>query len=142
MVLRNQHKPNGILQQDNVAFHWSQIVRDFMEVFEIPVLQDWPAYSPDANLIENVLGLMQTGVNKRIRNEGTLATSDQLFDICFEEFGRACDSVPNLYRSMRTRLQGIVDAGGEQIKYWFHFFICYFFWQAVQSKIELFFQIT
>ena len=60
---------------------------------------------------------MQTGVNNRIRNEGKPDTSDQLFGMCFEEFNRACNSVPNLYRSIRTRLQAIVDAGGEQIKY-------------------------
>lgn len=117
LPLRAQHKPNGILQQDNVSFHRSQIVRDFMEVFEVPLLLDWPAWSPDLNLIENIWGLMQTGVNNRIQNEGKPVSSDQLFTMCFEEFNRGCDSVPDLYRSMRTRLQAVVDGGGEQTKY-------------------------
>ena len=43
MPLRAQYKPNGILQQDGASFHRSQIVRDFMQVFQVPLLPDWPA---------------------------------------------------------------------------------------------------
>ena len=42
-----------VLQQDNAPCHKSNEVKNFMEKFGVAVVPDWPARSPDLNIIEN-----------------------------------------------------------------------------------------
>ncbi|KAA8495184.1 Transposable element Tc3 transposase [Porphyridium purpureum] len=45
--------PNMVFQQDNAPVHTSRLVKNFMNDENVELL-DWPAYSPDFNIIENL----------------------------------------------------------------------------------------
>lgn len=105
------------LQQDNDPAHgraagvlrgWSEKQRS-----NATLLPNWPPNSPDLNLIENVWGYVQAKV-------------DGMGCQSFEEFKDAVHqqfkAVPkpmlnNLYKSMSSRLAGVVKQGGDKTKY-------------------------
>lgn len=47
------YTPRTIFQQDNARIHIAGAVKDWFETHRIEVV-DWPAHSPDMNLIEPV----------------------------------------------------------------------------------------
>ena len=100
-----------IFQQDNVPAHKAHITRDFLESWKIPVL-DWPPYSPDLNIIENLWGIVSTKVyegGKEYQNSSDLwsAVSEQLLAISPEV-------IRNLYNSIPGRLMKVIELNGER----------------------------
>ena len=47
------HFPGSVFQQDNAPTHKASIIKNFFRENEWEVL-DWPPYSPDLNIIENL----------------------------------------------------------------------------------------
>jgi len=53
-VLDDLKKRNLLFQQDGAACHTAKIVKQFMATNNVPLLQGWPAHSPDLNMIEPI----------------------------------------------------------------------------------------
>ena len=52
------------IQMDSAKYHWTTKVFQFYYEKRVKLV-DWPPYSPDLNLIENVLSLMKRKISGR-----------------------------------------------------------------------------
>ena len=66
-----------ILQQDNAPAHRSRAVRDFLLHEDIPIMEPWPAVSPDMNPIEHLWDYMK----RKMREQPPTQNSDELFEL-------------------------------------------------------------
>ncbi|KAH7948845.1 hypothetical protein HPB49_002790 [Dermacentor silvarum] len=98
--------PDGLywLQQDNAPIHTSKAVQQMLDDLGVARL-NWPATSPDLNIIENIWGLMKSHLAKKA---GLAAdNSDALWIAIQEEWDRLRqlpDLVNRLYDSLPTRI--------------------------------------
>ena len=75
------HRRGTILQQDSAPSHTSASTSKFLKAKKVKVLQDWPAQSPDMNIIEHVWGKMKEEALKM--NPKNL---DELWESCRNAF--------------------------------------------------------
>ena len=106
---------NFTFMQDGAPIHGP--AKNFLKENKIDFL-DWPAKSPDLNLIENVWGLMQKLVNKWFLIKGTPRNRVQLFSLCKAAFNIVCKKYRNaLFASMIKRIQKVIENEGTMTKY-------------------------
>jgi hypothetical protein len=106
--------PVYIFQQDGASSHRSASTLAFFNRQNVQLL-DWPAYSPDMNIIENLWGFMARAVypdGKQYRDVASLETScrDAWNDITQE-------MVTRLFDSMDTRVTQLYNANGGPTNY-------------------------
>jgi len=103
-------------QQDNCPIHVSKTCQEFFKQSGIHVL-DWPPYSPDLNIIENIWGFISKDVYGKgpIKNLKNLEAKINNAVTSFNETQSAL--VANLYNSITTRLCLILEKQGQKLKY-------------------------
>ena len=120
------HKRGQILQQDGAPSHTSISTSKFLKAKKIKVLQDWPAQSPDMNIIEHVWGRMKEEAWKTKPNN-----LDELWEACKTAFFAIPDDFINkLYESLPNRMDAVLQAHGSHTRYYIwisqhHYLICW-----------------
>lgn len=110
------HFPNNqyIFQDDNAPVHRARVVKDFVTREGITTLE-WPAQSPDLNIIENCWKKMKHEINRNVHN---LRTNDDLA----AAVRQAWENIPlqfiqRLYQSIPRRIQAVIKSKGCLTKY-------------------------
>ena len=107
------YDPQDIFMQDGASFHTSCVTMDFLNSSNIMLLSDWPAQSPEINIIENLWAILKKNVAKR-----NPVTKIDLWKFIKEEwFKIPNETIETLYESIPRRLQAVRLAKGFQTKY-------------------------
>ena len=94
-----------ILQQDGAPSHTSASTSKFLKAKKVKVLQDWPAQSPDMNIIEHVRGKMKEEAWKKPKS----------FDELWESFAIPDDFINKLFESLLRHIDEVFQAHGSHI---------------------------
>lgn len=103
-----------IFQQDNAAVHTARIVKKFFSDNNVDVL-NWPARSPDMNIIENCWGLLARSAyaeNRQYENVDELKQS-----IISNWRGLPQKSIKKLFKSLPNRMAEIIKKSGGPTHY-------------------------
>ena len=107
------HKRGQILQLGGAPSYTSISTSKFLKAKKIKVLQDWPAQSPDINIIEHVWG--------RMKEEAWKTKSknlDELWEACKTAFFAIPDDFINkLYESLPNCMDAVLQAHGSHTRY-------------------------
>ena len=104
-----------ILMDDNARPHRAQVTNQYLEDATI-IRMDWPARSPDMNLIEHAWDMLQKAISARPIQPKTVP---QLRTALQEEWARIPQQqLGRLISSMRRRCQTVIDARGHHTRYW------------------------
>lgn len=115
-IMRINFKEKLMFQQDNCRTHVSKETKKFFQSSGMQTL-DWPANSPDINIIENIWSMME----QQIYHEGAVKNLKELrkyiddFVVDFNKNGKQI--AENLYKSIPVRLVSIIQKRGDRIKY-------------------------
>ena len=105
------HFLDPIFQLDNAPVHKSKIIDNFFQENEWEVLE-WPAYSPDLNLIDNLWAILK----QRLRKQTVFL--ENLEEKVYEIWNEIdADVVRNLYENYTHRLLDVKKAKGVMASY-------------------------
>jgi transposase len=111
--LQNLSSKNPILVQDGASCHTSKSTINFLKQNKIKTISNWPAQSPDLNVIENLWSIIKRNIDL-----SKASTSQQIFQIVKKEWEAVPQQqIQNLIQSMERRMQAVIDAKGENTKY-------------------------
>lgn len=114
VVARHFHDGRYIYQDDNAPVHRARIVREFIDREGIPTME-WPAQSPDINIIENCWKKMKQTLLKNVHN---LKTNDDLEAAIRQVWANLpVEFIQRLYNSIPRRIRAVVKAKGCLTKY-------------------------
>lgn len=106
----------GYLQHDNSPVHTAHNTKMWLQTHAIPILP-WPAVSPDVNPIENVWGRMKVILQNKNQ---PVVDSNHLYNILNEIWTELMNDNNyriNLANSMTKRVQSLIAAQGNSLKY-------------------------
>lgn len=103
-----------IFQQDNVAIYTAKLIKTWFEEQEITCLQ-WPALSPDINIIENVWAYLS---RKVYMNNRQFSSEEELINTIQKEWnGISLDYIKILYKSSPNHISRIINNNDGCTKY-------------------------
>ena len=98
----HDNHPNMIYQQDNAPAHTANLVKAWFRDNNIEKL-DWPAQSPDLNIIENLWNILKDEVGP-LNNIGP-NQGDELVRIINEAWDRIKREKPRLLRTLYNQMK-------------------------------------
>jgi len=103
-----------IFQQDNAAIHTADIIKDWSLRNQIEALE-WPAKSPDLNIIENLWGLLA----RKVYADGKQYNSIQELKLAIQQAWKEIpqETIQKLYDSLPTRMFEVIKRQGNATKY-------------------------
>ena len=107
------YEAHNIFQQDGAPCHKSRLVSSFLDKSMVCVLSDWPAQSPDLNIIEPLWSYLKARVEScRPSN------IEALWKCCEEQWAMIPDQqIKNLYQSIQRRIQEVLRKKGLNTRY-------------------------
>ena len=103
-----------VFQQDNAPAHVAASSYDFFTQRNIPFLE-WPPYSPDLNIIENIWGIVS---NKVYEGGKSYQTCDELWESVSSHFLSLSDkTIQSLFQSIPACLVRVVELGDKRTQY-------------------------
>lgn len=100
-----------LLMHDNASVHTAKVVKDFMAQNDVYTLE-WPAKSPDINLMENIWHLMSNEVYKGQQPINLKDLRDKIIKSVNVINSTKRQTISSLYGSIRKRLTKILQTGG------------------------------
>ena len=105
---------NWYYQQDGASMHRSGFTRSWLNEKGVRTI-DWPAKSPDVNIIENIWGIMARRVYLRQRQFDTV---EQLKEVIEDVWATISgELLQKLYPSIPWRMLAVLDGQGRATKY-------------------------
>lgn len=105
---------NFLLIQDNARPHVANVTRQYLEEVEVACI-DWPARSPDLNVIEHVWDMLGRRLRARLHRPDNL---QELSAALVEEWENLPqESISNLIDSMPRRLDAVIRGRGGNTRY-------------------------
>ena len=114
VIARHFPDDNYIYQDDNAPVHRARIVKEYFEQNQMHGME-WPAQSPDLNIIENVWRKMKIELQKRVHNITTVALLEEAIRDIWTEI--AVEFLQNLYESIPKRIKQVIKAEGNITNY-------------------------
>jgi len=112
LLFTETHRKMWYLLQDNAPTHRANVTKAWLHNHGISLL-DFPPYSPDQNIIENVWQYIEVRVEKR-----RPTTVEELQDVIAEEWEKIPkELLTKLAHSMVKRLELVIAAKGDHIHY-------------------------
>ena len=106
--------PNYIFQQDNASVHTAKAVKEYFRQQNIKILE-WPARSPDLNIIENCWAQLSRSVYAKGKQFQTVEELKNCIERNWISFSRKF--VKKLFKSVSKRLISVIQAKGGTTKY-------------------------
>jgi hypothetical protein len=114
VILRHFADNNYIFQDDNAPVHRARIVQDFGRNNQLKSM-NWPAQSPDLNIIENCWWRLKRELQKRAANISNVhELRHAIRDIWTYT---PIDYIQNLYKSIPRRILRVIRNKGNITKY-------------------------
>ena len=112
---------DAIFQHDNAPTHTAHVVRDALAEMNIEVM-DWPPYSPDLNLIENLWALLKARIYELrpdlLHMSNNTATEAILVETAQQAWNELdIHHLQHLSATMPHRVEAIIESEGWYTKY-------------------------
>lgn len=107
---------NGVFQDDNAPIHTAKSIKKWYEdhASDFDHLE-WPAQSPDINIIEPLWSTLEARVRNVFPPPSSLKELEKtLID---EWYKIPVDVIQNLYSSISRRIEAVLDADGGPTRY-------------------------
>lgn len=114
LTFNDMSEGTPVFQQDNAPIHSAKIIKDWFTSNKIVKL-DWPAVSPDLNIIENVWGILSRSVYLESRQFGTIEELKSPILASWEQILQ--ETIKKLYDALPNRIFELINGGGKATKY-------------------------